>query len=191
VKRTLALSSSVFRLVLNLYLFYYFLITSLLLLLFFYINSFFLLPCRCHVNVSFTLHYFSISISFLFLCPALLDLISLSPSLPLSTVSVCFNLSFQSELIRIGLEFAYFDSDLLMGAYDPNPGKDDLPSAPRAPPTVESVPSLSRPPGLRNMADRFADLSSDGHGDDDASTDNLVQVMKAVEDAETTIKQQV
>lgn len=83
-----------------------------------------------------------------------------------------------------------------MGAYDPNPGKDDLTSAQRAPPTVESVPSLSRAPGVRNMVERFDDLSirdmrEGQRNDDDTSSDNLFQVMKAVEDAEATIKQQV
>ena len=83
-----------------------------------------------------------------------------------------------------------------MGAYDPNPGKDDLTSAQRAPPTVDSVPSLSRAPGVRNMVERFDDLSIRGmregqRNDDDTSSDNLFQVMKAVEDAEATIKQQV
>lgn len=83
-----------------------------------------------------------------------------------------------------------------MGAYDPNPGKDDLTSAQRAPPTVESVPSLSRAPGVRNMVERFDDLSirdmrEGQRNDDDTSSDNLFQVMKAVEDAEATIKQQL
>jgi regulator of replication initiation timing len=82
-----------------------------------------------------------------------------------------------------------------MGAYDPNPGKDDLPSAQRAPPPVESVPSLSRAPGVRNRGERFDDLSirdmREGQRDDDPSSDNLFQVMKAVEDAEATIKQQL
>ncbi|XP_078174239.1 uncharacterized protein LOC144567920 isoform X2 [Carex rostrata] len=83
-----------------------------------------------------------------------------------------------------------------MGAYDPNPGKDDLTSAQRAPSTVESVPSLSRAPGVRNMVERFDDLSvrdmrEGQRNDDDTSSDNLFQVMKAVEDAEATIKQQL
>ncbi|KAJ3694333.1 hypothetical protein LUZ60_009813 [Juncus effusus] len=71
-----------------------------------------------------------------------------------------------------------------MGAYDPNQRKEDLTPPP---PAVEQAPSLTRAPGIRSVVDRFEDLAV---GDDPAS-ENLFQVMRAVEDAESTIKQQM
>ncbi|XP_072964498.1 uncharacterized protein [Typha angustifolia] len=82
-----------------------------------------------------------------------------------------------------------------MGAYDSNPRKEPPPPPPygRGDSRPPWVPPTDVAPGggvgglgVRNLADQFS-----GIGVNDFSNDNLFQVMRAVEDAENTIRQQL
>ncbi|KAJ1684828.1 hypothetical protein LUZ63_016218 [Rhynchospora breviuscula] len=80
-----------------------------------------------------------------------------------------------------------------MGAYDPNPNPNPNPNGngngnptdvASTAPESSVVPSLSRAPGVRNVLVVETETERDGDH-------HLLQVMKAVEDAEATIKQQL
>ncbi|XP_010936740.1 uncharacterized protein [Elaeis guineensis] len=70
-----------------------------------------------------------------------------------------------------------------MGAYDSNPRKDAFYGREPRPPWIQSTEGGA---GVGNLVDRFSGL-----GVSDSSKDSLFQVIKAVEDAENTIKQQL